>query len=610
MLLLCPVWSASAVPFVDVESVDVLSRHPLWLKLLHYSRHGQRSEINSDDFFLSATGKTDPAAELRATLAAYFEPWLEDTDRNARCRFPARYFWLSQQIDLPGYGVREPRCGRLERWATPDRLRSVSLLLVSGYFGNPASTFGHALLRLNTGDADDPNMLDVTINYGALVPKNELMALYVYRGLFGGYQSGFSDKYFYTEDMVYARNEMRDLWEYELNLSDDQIRLLAFHLWEVIGKKFTYHFLTQNCAYRLAELLELITDEPWLTNTRVWYVPVEMFHRLNTLDAASPGRLVRSVHFIPSSQRELRHQFSALTPSEAATANLVIRDPGANLGPQLAVLPAQRQAAVNDALLAYYHYRLVAEEPEPSVKTRAAKDAVLRERLRLPVRSDPDSPPFPLPSPAERSAPMLTAAGLGVDAGNRRYARVQFAAFSYDQVGSNSLENGELVVFDVAAGVDDQQRTFVDRFDLVRARKLNTNRVQIAGEDAWSWQTRVGGERIRRDGREHFDGLASFGVGRAAQWNDTLTAYAMVDGSVQTGPSPVSVEPNLGVTAGIGRWKSWVQTGARYEVNVERWRHRLHAEARYQLAQHQALVLELTSDAETRRAVLSFRRYW
>ena len=280
----------------------------MWLKLLHYDRHGQRSEIVSDDFFLSPTGKTAPAAELQATLAAYFESWPADTNLHVRCRFPARYFWLSQQIDLPGYVVREPRCGRLEKWAMLDRLRSVSLLLVSGYFGNPASTFGHALLRLNTGDADDPNMLDVTINYGALVPENELMVLYVYRGLFGGYQSGFSDKYFYTEDLVYARKELRDFWVYELNLSDEQVRLLAFHLWEVIGKKFTYHFLTQNCAYRLAELLELVTDEPWLTNSRVWYLPVEMFHRLTTLDAARPGRLVRSVLFIPSSQRELQHQ--------------------------------------------------------------------------------------------------------------------------------------------------------------------------------------------------------------------------------------------------------------------------------------------------------------
>lgn len=129
-------------------------------------------------------------------------------------------------------------------------------------------------------------------------------------------------------------------------------------------------------------------------------------------------------------------------------------------------------------------------------------------------------------------------------------------------------------------------------------------------ENLWSWQTRVGAARVRRDDREHIDSSASFGVGRAAQWGDTLTAYAMVDGVAQTGPSPVNVEPNFGVIAGAGRWKSWAQTGVPYEVIPGQWRCRLQVAVRYQLTQHQTLRLELTRDAETRRTVLSFNQYW
>ena len=264
---------------------------------------------------------------------------------------------------------------------------------------------------------------------------------------------------------------------------------------------------------------------------------------------------------------------------------------------------------LSDTLLAYYQYRLVAEGSQPSAATLAAKDMVLRERLRLPAHAGPEPPSPARPSPAERSAPMLTAAGLGIDSNGRHYARAQFAAFSYEQAGSNGLDDGELVVLDVAGGVDDRKQAVLDRFDLIRLRKLNANPVKIGG-DAWSWQTRLGASRVRRDEHDHIDSSASFGIGRATKWGDSLTAYALADGVAQTGPSLVSGEPNLGLIAGAGRWKSWMQAGARYDVCLGEWRYRMQATGRYQLSQHQALHLEFTRDGETRRTVLSFHQYW
>lgn len=126
-----------------------LANHPTWLKLLHYNTLGGESEVVSDEFFLSARGKKEASAELLATLNAYLAPWGENGDEHARCRFPARYYWLNHKINLPDYQLREPRCKKFEQWALLDKVSSISLLLVSGYYGNPASTFGHTLLKLN-----------------------------------------------------------------------------------------------------------------------------------------------------------------------------------------------------------------------------------------------------------------------------------------------------------------------------------------------------------------------------------------------------------------------------------------------------------------------------
>jgi hypothetical protein len=157
---------ASSLPEVlDTAERLNLANHPTWLKLLHYERDANHSEVLTDNFFLSPNGRNDPNAELTATIKAYFDPWGENTDEHARCRFPARYFWLSQQMPLPDYNLREAKCRHLEEWALFDNVQSVSLLLVSGYFGNPASTFGHGLLKLNTDSIDDQSgLFDLTLN--------------------------------------------------------------------------------------------------------------------------------------------------------------------------------------------------------------------------------------------------------------------------------------------------------------------------------------------------------------------------------------------------------------------------------------------------------------
>ena len=297
------------------ERIEELANHPTWLKLLHFDQNAKKSEIISNDFFLSQQGQHDPKSELISTIEAYFEPRITSGNSHARCKFPARYFWLSTQISLPEYSLRYSQCSKFEKWALLDDVKSISLLLVSGYLGNPASIFGHSLLKFNTYTSEEQtDLFDLTINYGALIPENESTWRYIARGILGGYEAGFSDKYFYAQDIVYSRTEFRDIWDYELNLSYSQQTLLVLHIWEIVGKKFNYYFLDKNCAYRLAELLEVVVDDHLLENARIWYAPVETFHEIESLDITKKenhqSRLIKSVRFIPSAQRELYHTFN------------------------------------------------------------------------------------------------------------------------------------------------------------------------------------------------------------------------------------------------------------------------------------------------------------
>ena len=71
------------------EEVDLRSaaESPRWLALLHVNRGStlrsrHRSYVADDNFFLAADGRSDPHAELVASLHA-----MRDAGAEARCRF-------------------------------------------------------------------------------------------------------------------------------------------------------------------------------------------------------------------------------------------------------------------------------------------------------------------------------------------------------------------------------------------------------------------------------------------------------------------------------------------------------------------------------------------
>jgi hypothetical protein len=597
--------AAAALPSAD--RLHQLAHDIQWLRLLHAARDGRRSEVLSPEFFLSADGPRDPEAELRATLLAYDLPFGSDTNTHARCRFPARYLWLSQQLELPGYRAQDPRCKRLAEWARLDQLRSVSLLLVSGYFGNPASSFGHALLRFNTeeGRASE-GLTDLGVNFGALVPEGESTPVYVFKGLFGGYQAGFSDKPYYSHDLIYTRTEFRDMWDHELVLNDHERLLLVYHLWEIVGKKFTYYFMKENCAYRIAEALVLARNEELLAHSSVWFAPVEVFHRLRDAEQRHGRPWIASVRFVPSAERVLRHEFDALTPEEAEVANAVIAQSPDGMS-ALQQLAAPPRAKVLDALLSYYDYRIAGEEPKVSDALKQAKEAMLRARLPLPPRTGAEPAVAALPSPADGNAPLLVGLGIGHDEQRGSYARLRWSPFSYELSGFNGLRDGELVVLDTTLDIDGHGRGRLDGVDVIRVRKLSANRLRIAGESWLSWQVRLGAQRELGAGPLRLQ--ATLGGGIARSIGSAATAWVMVDGSALSRPSALGIEPHAGMVMRLDRWKLWTQVGSRYDSASRHWLARQHLEASYLVARDHTLRLELTHE-RTLRGVLSWLQYW
>lgn len=620
LLFFATTFVATATAFENSQltetQLEELAHHPVWLELLHFDTKRNKSEILSDEFFLSPNGQSDPKAELMATLEAYFAPWTEDTNTHPRCRFPARFFWLSHQIPLPDYTLRMPQCTRLEKWALFDEQQSISLLLVSGYFGNPASTFGHSLLKLNTDSSDEPiDLLNLSINFGAQVPENEPIPSYIVKGLLGGYQASFSDKYFYAQDLVYSRTEFRDMWEYELVLPDFERTLLILHIWEVVGKKFTYFFLKKNCAFRLTELLELVIPEPLLDTPKFWYVPVETFHRLSEIDRERRKKgeegLIQSVRFIPSNQRKLYHQFDRLNNKEKKAVETIIQEGHSSIPKQLTLFTQDRQLEVLDTVLAYHKYRIVAEQPSPGRERLAIKDQVLLAQLRLPPQMEPISEVPVVNSPANGNRPMLIGLGVGhKPGGNDTHITLRWAPFSQESIGNNSLEGDELVVLDTTIGIDGSHYTvFFDKVDIIRIRKIKTTVMSIGDENPWSWQLHMGTMRTEPNDTFRYDGIFSFGAGRAWKLNNSALFYAITEASAHTISPHARLRPHVGMAVGNDLIKSWWYAGAESIDYNGAFNAIWGGQFQYNIAAQFAAFLEVSKE-KTTKVSFELRTYW
>ena len=120
---------------------------------------------------MSPDGKTDPQAELDATLKQFFSEELVGRSKQpAQCAFIARYYWLREKFAFDDARLPPIRCERFDRWFVDFSAQTVTLIFPSAFLNNPASMFGHTFLRIDQkGQTEQTRILAYTINFAAYV---------------------------------------------------------------------------------------------------------------------------------------------------------------------------------------------------------------------------------------------------------------------------------------------------------------------------------------------------------------------------------------------------------------------------------------------------------
>ncbi len=511
-----------------------LAADPEWLALVHYRANlifpGVTGQADDPDFYLAGDGKTDPGEELDATLRAFFAPAVVETDtvQHPQCRFIARYEWLKHSLHFDPHRLQPQTCERFRKWRAALNASALTLVFPSAYINNPSSMFGHTLLRVDAPNQDErTRLLAYAVNY-AVGSTTDNGMIFTLKSLVGAYPGLFSISPYYVKVKEYSDMENRDIWEYRLNFTQEEIDRLLQHAWELGPTRFDYYFFDENCAYYLLSLFDVARPSLALTDGfRGWVIPVDTVRRV-----VEQSGMLAEVVYRPSNNTRLRDRLAHMSGAERRSVmHLAEGEPQESV---LRGMPAAQQAGLLEGAYALVRYQDSAGLRKHSTAARLSRELLLA-RSRLPARNTEVEPPVPAVRPDQGHKTRRLALGLGRrDGRNFQSLAIRPAYNDLLDPGGGYTNGAQINFMDISlrhyqgsGSVELEKLSLVDIYSL-------SPRDDFFKPVSWKINTGIARTR-RRDGEHvavyHTNGGAGLALGN---WHSAV-AYAFVEGTLDIG---------------------------------------------------------------------------
>lgn len=531
-------WLYIAMPTTVSAKTDSPELSAAWLKLLHMKPDGNarwKSEVVSPGFFLSPSGRMNPAAEWDATVKSFTQPFDGPPDSNPQCMFPARFQLVMQ---LTGKPLHKAACPSLDRWNADLGARSVTVVHAAQYVRNPASIFGHLFLRF---DVAEPNEYDLrldtlahSVGFFAQMPPDVGAYDYVVKGLGGGFEGHFIFSSYARSLVEYNQMEDRDLWEYELELTPEEIAQITNHLWEMqrFGV-FDYFFLRENCAYQLLALVEAAVPRWDLTSHfQIYVIPSDSLRALQDAGA------LRQVRYRPSLGTNLRKSVRSLSSNQQRQLSDVID--GAVSARSVS------DAAVLDAAIDLLDYRTHQAKGDVPANFIEIKRAVLEQRSHMP--SAPKTERTTGRPPHLGHGPAKISFGYLSDAEDAGFTLGWRPAMHRNTDGPGYPPGFSLEILDLKAIVEPAtHKAFWHQITLLSVENL---REFEAVDQGPAWHLQIGWERsiFQSDDTRSMIFAVNPAVGLATSPERALQVFALLSAPIETATN--EVEAGLGLIVG------------------------------------------------------------
>lgn len=554
-----------------------------WLKLLHYQPQtfgGYQGLVENTDFYISPDGKKNPLAELKAEVQEFSK------EQGKKCDFPARFEFLKKYNLVSG---DLQKCTDYQQFMGDVQPNGISVLFTNAYMNNPASLFGHTLVRIDT-KRKGSQMLAHGTNFGA-DSGNEYGFIFALKGLFGGYQGVYSISPYWNIINEYNNIENRDIWEYQLNLSDEEQQKFVNHLYEMRNARIRYYFLSKNCSYMVLELIEVVRPEIDLTSKykNMWVIPLDT---LKTI--INEQNLVSEINYRPARLTKIKHSLQNMTPKQYNAFLNGVK----NYDYEMSGLNEKAQAEVLETAYQYFQYRYVEKEMELS-EYRKNSFAVLRKRSQLPeteLQGD-----FAGENPVYSHDSMQISLGTGVynkQSYEELTIRPAYTALTDSSYGL--VKGAEVSVLKSVWRYYNQNHRFV----LQSFQPLNILSIVPAGSVfspiSYSTNVELKRELNPKNEKEGYVGDLALGIGKTYEFMPDIRAYGLLEARGQYGGLIahnywLGLAPRAGIYADFGNLRFHLL--ARQTFATRKFGERLEysAETAYGFSKNFSLALKYSS---------------
>lgn len=394
--------------------------------------------------------------------------------------------------------------------------------------------FGHTFLRINSSYKS--RLLSYAINYAASVDADKTNAIaFAIGGLSGSYYGKYSLLPYYDKLKEYKDTEQRDIWEYNLDLNEEETLKMVRHIWELNGTNSYYYFFTENCSYNMLWLIEVARPTLHLREDfNFQVIPLETAH---VLEAKG---IVKSKNYRPSKRTILLKYEKLINKKnlhlvkdiveEKITVDKIINNTKINKQQKMYIL----EASIEFLEYSYSKNSMKKEKFLKLFHTISKTRASLGKRKKIEIKTPPN--------PINGHKAIKASAGFGFREGKNieflgiRPAYHDIQDSSYGFLRGTQIEFGNFMFSYSQDKLRVEEATILSIVSLAQRTEFFKN---------FSWRTKFGWDRDSLD--ENADFLATLGAGYS--WgNKEAYIYFMADPLIYVKSEPTA---GIGTSAGL-----------------------------------------------------------
>ncbi|MFT5660719.1 MAG: hypothetical protein ACI9TV_001361 [Sulfurimonas sp.] len=240
-----------------------------WKALLHYN-----GNFNITDKIFILSNEFSLKTELNSIIKKFYTPKVnyKDINNHPQCKFPSRLLFISHELNLSNSEFPKVNCSDFDTYKKKAPADTISLIYASEKVNNPSSMMGHTLLKYQ-GKNNKGRKVEHAISFYTLIETINILKL-AYQNVFSGMKGLFTLQPYKKILKQYTDKENRNVWEYQLKLSDYRKKLIYYHIWELKSIDMKYFFTSYNCSTVIYYILSLANPKVYDEN-KLWITPLD-----------------------------------------------------------------------------------------------------------------------------------------------------------------------------------------------------------------------------------------------------------------------------------------------------------------------------------------------